>query len=145
MEQLTEKEAWVFQLLSTHKTQREIRKETGLKVEQIANYLRRFVRLGMVERVGSPRRYRYRSLNVPFELIQSRERTAPRPAEAKAPSLNEEFIHEMLKSAIIPLTEDQRTRLQENKNTMSRKQLARDLGISKVQLNFELMKIGGRP
>lgn len=105
----------------------------GITREAAYYLLKRLVDFGIIHRSGNKRHYCHKVMDVPYEIVQHRGR--PEPEESIG---HDKLIKE---SVNIELTEEQLFYLK-NHRTLKRSVLARHLGITKLQLNFALIKVG---
>lgn len=109
----------------------QIAKAIGLSRMSISLYLRGLIETEMIEIVSRNRKsgYRYRALSKPYE-VENRTRT---------PVIVDPFV---MKALNTQLTNEQLAYLKENKKKFPRSVLAKELGLSKLELNLVLEKLG---
>ncbi|AFC32159.1 hypothetical protein PM3016_5459 [Paenibacillus mucilaginosus 3016] len=137
--QITKNEVDVLEALRIHGTTKGVLSATGYASFTVYTHLRTLMKLGLVSRSGVKGSYRFKALDGEYEIRGNRGRPKPAPDhEEGSDSLIELSLN-------VDLNEDQKFYLAAHRRSTSRRVLAERLGLTKLQLNFLLMKIGGRP
>lgn len=131
---LLENEALIYERLKTNKDVSQIAKEIGITKGAAFALLSKLIDLDVVRRSGTRNSYAYSPKPLTYEIIK--QRTRP-------PSNYDLSTDELItESQNIELTDDQLYYIKNNFKIMGRSQLAKNLGITKLQLNFALMRLG---
>ncbi|MGO4496404.1 hypothetical protein AB4114_10960 [Paenibacillus sp. 2RAB27] len=119
--------------------------KAGKKISQIAGEqneengstfarVKRMIDLGFMTREGQPKKYKYHVVDKPYVVVEIRK-----TEDINIPTFEDKYLNDLVN---VSLSEENLRFLRENKDLLSRSQLAEKLGISKLELNQVMNKTG---
>ncbi|MDR6883047.1 hypothetical protein [Bacillus sp. 3255] len=137
MIQLLAAEAVVFEGLKAGKSVAQITKEfNDPKGTKTHSRIKKMRELGLITREGTKRNFVYFCSDQSYEIVEKRE---PKPPVVSLLTEPDETLNGMVKFS---LSEDKLQFLRKNYTTMSRTQLAKKLGVNKLELTYVMHKLG---
>lgn len=129
-------EAAIYEGLKVGKTLGQIASEQeGMASQNMAGRISWLIKNGVVIRTGKKRKYIYSTPEISYEIIPIRT-AVKAPMQDEVPDT---LLEEML---AMKLTDKQRQIIENNWHTMGRTALAAEAGITKLQLNHVMVKLG---
>lgn len=107
---------------------KEIVSQSSITINCGSGTIRGLIKKKMIIREGTTHKFKHYSVGIAYEVIKKAEPIATDVMQSKVDP-------ELLKAASFQLTDDQRLYL-DNHRHLSRSELARKLGIPKLELNF---------
>jgi hypothetical protein len=134
MVKLLPNEAEIYKAMTEGRTIRSTADETGIAYSTALNFVLRLIEYGMVVRTGNKKNYICKAIEVPYEVVNQRNK----PISEYDPMEDKLIVNSM----DIRLTDHQLDYLRNNKSVLDRRVLAKHLKLTKMQLNFAIMKMG---
>ncbi|NRF91493.1 hypothetical protein HQN89_10725 [Paenibacillus frigoriresistens] len=129
-------EAAIYEGLKAGKTIAQIASEQeGMPSQNMAGRMSWLIKNGIVIRTGKKKKYIYSTPEISYEIIPTRM-AVREPMQDEIPDT---LLEEML---AMKLTDNQRQIIEKNWRTMGRTELAAEVGITKLQLNHVMIKLG---
>lgn len=125
-------EAIIYEAVKAGKTIPQIVEEMNDTSGNVFGRVKRMVQLGFLLREGWPKSYKYRVMENPYEIVISRKME-------DIPAVDDMVLIDLVGFS---LSEDKVQELRDNYKTLSRSELAKLLGITKLELNHVMIKLG---
>jgi hypothetical protein len=131
---LLPQEVAIYEGVKVGKTIPQIAKELDGYEKKGSTFARvkRMADIGILLREGMPKSYKYTVAEKPYEIVDSRKMD-------DIPAVDDKVLNDLVG---FTLSEDKVQKLRDNYKTLSRSELVKMLGITKLELNHVMVKLG---
>ncbi|MFH5185743.1 hypothetical protein ACHHV8_25555 [Paenibacillus sp. TAB 01] len=134
VEQLLSNEANLIEAMRAGKDVKQAAQAIGITREAAYLTLRRLVQFGLIQRTGHKKNYRYTILDKPYEVVKRRSALGLETEGRQA----DESLEELMNTHFTPGQLD----FYKNHSELDRRGLAKQIGMTKTQLNFAIINAG---
>jgi hypothetical protein len=135
MLQLLSNEAKIVQALKDCQDVAEIAFKIGITREAVYYLLKRLIQFGVIHRTGNKRHYCHTVKNIPYEIVKRRSRPDPEESIVSDKLIKASKNTELTKEQLFYF---------KNHKSLPRTEMARRLGLTKLQLNFAVLNAGSK-